>query len=48
MRACTRHPLGGEPGRGARPDSALEILRERYVRGESGKEEFEAKKRDLT
>ena len=35
---------GAEP----RPDSALEILRQRYARGEIGKEEFDAKKRDLT
>lgn len=35
-------------GAEARPDSALEILRQRYARGEMGKEEFEAKKRDLT
>ena len=28
-------------------DSALKILRERYARGEIGKEEFDAKKKDL-
>jgi putative membrane protein len=28
-------------------DSALEILRQRYARGEINREEFEAKKRDL-
>jgi putative membrane protein len=35
-------------GDGRRPDSALEILRQRYARGEINREEFEAKKRDLT
>ena len=33
--------------KGAAPDSALEILRQRYARGEINKEEFEAKKKDL-
>jgi putative membrane protein len=40
--------LGREPGREPRRDPAVEILRERYARGEIGKEEFDAKKRDLT
>ena len=35
-------------GREARSDSALQILRERYARGDITKEEFEAKKRDLS
>jgi putative membrane protein len=35
-------------GRESRSDRALEILRERYARGEIGREEFDAKKRDLT
>jgi len=29
-------------------DTALEILRERYARGEIGREEFEARRRDLS
>ncbi|MBI4529854.1 MAG: SHOCT domain-containing protein [Deltaproteobacteria bacterium] len=33
--------------RGEQQDSAMEILRQRYARGEINKEEFEAKKRDL-
>ncbi len=35
---------GRQPG----SDTALEILRQRYARGEINKEEFEAKKRDLS
>jgi putative membrane protein len=35
-------------GRETRSDSALEILRQRYARGEMNKDEFEAKKRDLS
>jgi putative membrane protein len=33
---------------GPRPDAALEILRQRYARGEIDTNEFEARKRDLT
>ncbi|MBI2987299.1 MAG: SHOCT domain-containing protein [Deltaproteobacteria bacterium] len=31
----------------SRPDAAIDILRQRYARGEINKDEFEAKKRDL-
>ncbi len=34
-------------GRESQSDTALDILRQRYARGEMDKEEFEAKKRDL-
>lgn len=30
-----------------REDTAIEILKKRYARGEIGKEEFEAKKKDI-
>jgi putative membrane protein len=35
-------------GKASQSDSALEILRQRYARGEINKDEFEAKKRDLS
>ncbi len=36
-------PKGGPP----REESALDILKKRYARGEIGREEFDQKKRDL-
>ena len=33
---------------GSKEDEALKVLRERYAKGEIQKEEFEAKKKDLT
>lgn len=41
-------PSGGANSASSHPDSALEILRKRYARGEINKEEYEAKKKDLT
>lgn len=38
--------LAGQ-GRGAGRDEALEILRQRYARGDIDKQEFDARKRDL-
>jgi putative membrane protein len=35
-------PTGGPPA-----ETALDILKKRYARGEIGREEFEQKKRDL-
>jgi putative membrane protein len=35
-------------GRESRSETALDILRQRYARGEIDREEFEAKKRDLS
>jgi len=35
-------------GRESKSDAALEILRQRYARGDINKEEFEARKRDLS
>jgi len=35
------------PGRSARDKSPLEIVQERYARGEIEREEYEQKKRDL-
>jgi putative membrane protein len=38
---------GSSKGSPPREESALDILKKRYARGEVGREEFEQKKRDL-
>ncbi len=38
---------GGSESVSSRPDSALEVLKKRYARGEIDKEEYEEKKKDL-
>ena len=43
IRWLWRSPRAGEPA-----DRALAILRERYARGEIGREEFEARWQDLS
>jgi len=40
-------PAGGAGRPFGAGDRSLEILRERYARGEIGREEFDAKRRDL-
>lgn len=39
--------MQSSPGRGARDKTPLEIVQERYARGEIDREEYEQKKRDL-
>ncbi len=44
--AAVRH-TGGPGSTNKTPDTALEVLKKRYARGEIAKEEYEAKKKDL-
>jgi putative membrane protein len=44
----SRLPPGPGAGAGGVPDDPLEILRQRYARGEIDEEEFERRKRTLT
>ncbi|HYL40619.1 MAG TPA: SHOCT domain-containing protein [Candidatus Binatus sp.] len=47
IRADRNSRLGG-PGAGPRPDDPLEILRQRYARGEIDEEEYARRRRTLT
>jgi putative membrane protein len=47
--ALIRGPTSaGSPGSAKQADSALEILKRRYARGEINKQEYDEKKKDLT
>lgn len=39
--------IAGDAKKGGREETALDILKKRYARGEINKEEFEEKKKDL-
>lgn len=44
VRWLAREAVGGS---GARGDTAMAVLKERYARGEIGREEYEARRHDL-
>ncbi len=46
--ALVRGLNGSRGSNSSRADSALEVLKKRYARGEINKEEYEEKKKDLT
>ncbi|MBL7061943.1 MAG: SHOCT domain-containing protein [Dehalococcoidia bacterium] len=45
--ALVRSSSGSRGQDSSKMDSALEVLKKRYARGEIGKEEYEEKKKDL-
>lgn len=45
--ALLLRPLWQDSGRGRSSDSALEILKKRYARGEIAREEYEEKRREI-
>jgi len=47
LRGGMGHGFCGHNGQAHREKTPLDILKERYAKGEINKEEFEAKKRDL-